>query len=77
MIDKPKARSIRCDDITWGKLKILATARKEKLSITLAYLVASEWERLQSNNWEDKGKKIIWPMSQPESKKKKSLRQIL
>jgi len=64
--DQPRARSIRCADTIWGKLKILSSARREKMSLTLAYLVAAEWERLQSNNREDKGGQIIWPMSEQE-----------
>lgn len=72
---KPPSHSIRADDIIWGRLKIIAAARGEKLSITLAYLVAAEWERLQSNSWQDKGGRIIWPMSQAKNSKKKSRRQ--
>jgi len=68
MDDQPRARSIRCADTIWGKLKILSSARREKMSITLAYLIASEWERLRSNSREDKGGRIIWPMSEQEKR---------
>jgi len=73
--DQPSPRSIQANDAIWGKFKILAAARKEKLSITLAYLVAAEWERLNSNNPDDRGGRIIWPISQSKNPKKKRRRQ--
>ena len=62
MSDKPLARSMLGDEITWEKLKSMATTRREKMSATLTRIISLEWDRNVATGGS------AWPLMEPKKK---------